>query len=92
MVSMTEWNVWLEFAHELTFGRIEDLLQIDLAPYHAVAGGGDGYATSSVRMTVEAETAVAAFDTAWRAVTRAEPIMPEEVLRFEVRPQTDLSD
>lgn len=40
-VSMTEWHVYLQFAHELSIDRIETLLLDELAPYHAVASATD---------------------------------------------------
>ncbi|HEV2357846.1 MAG TPA: hypothetical protein VGZ23_09590 [bacterium] len=89
---MTEWQVHFEFAHALSFDRMEDLMLGDLAPYHAVTCGGDGYDTSSVTMTVEADTAASAFEVAWQAVTRAEPFTPEEVLEFDVRPMPGPDD
>ena len=83
---MMEWQVHFEFVHALSFDRMEDLMLGDLAPYHVVTCGGDGYDTSSVTMTVEVETAAGAFKAAWDAVTRAEPFAPDEVLEFGVRP------
>lgn len=83
---MTEWQVRFEFAHALTFDRIEELLTGPLAPYHACGSGGDGYDSSGFTMTVEASTAAGALDVAWQVVTAAESVTAEEVREFEVRP------
>jgi len=86
---MTEWNVDLEFQRELTEERIEILLEA-LKPYSAVGSGGTGFSMSGVMLSVDAPTAAAAFEEAWRLVTNVEPVTAEEVLRFEVRRQADM--
>ncbi|HKX17164.1 MAG TPA: hypothetical protein VJT33_04045 [bacterium] len=82
---MMEWQVRFEFAHALTFDRIEALYG-PLGRYHASISGGDGYDTSGITMTVEAKTAADALDVAWNAVAAAERITPAVVRQFEVRP------
>lgn len=50
-VSMREWQVHFEFAHALTFDRIDNLYDGPLLGVYASISGGDGYDTSGVTMT-----------------------------------------